>query len=160
MRKKKNVFLNLGIIFSFFILLFPSYFLLSPSYWRAFLHNPQIYLLSFIFFLLPIPILLQNPKTNNPFFCLPFTCSFILASLSMTLNQFLINYLLFLGLIGTCFGLLRTKKPFILLEIQLYLTTFFIDFFEVKLFWRTVTIIVCYNFIPFTFLISLIFQGS
>merc|ERR1712137_878088 len=108
----------MGIIFSFFILLFPSYFLLSPSYWRAFLQNPQVYLLSFIFFLLPIPILLQNPKTNNPFFCLPFTCSFILSSLSMTLNQFLINYLLFLGFIGTCFGLLRTKKPFILLEIQ------------------------------------------
>jgi hypothetical protein len=77
----------------------------------------------------------------------------------MNLDYFLRNYLLSIGFIITVFGLLRTKRPFILLEIQLYLTTFFMDFFEVKLFWRTLLIILCYTFIPFALLISIRFLG-
>lgn len=107
--------------------------------------------------MLPIPIFIGNLKYNNPFFYLPFTCSFLLTSLSLNLDHFLRNYLLLIGFIITIFGLLRTKRPFILLEIQLYVTTFFMDFFEVKLFWRTLLIIICYNFIPFALLISISF---
>ena len=155
MSSQKMIFSYLGVLFYFFIIIFPSYFLISPVYWSSFVQNPKYYLLTFILFLLPIPFLLKNPRLNNPFFCLPFSCSFIVASISLNFAVFLKNYLLFIGLIATLFGLFRTKRPFILLEIQLYLTSFFIDFFEVKNFWRTLMIVICYNYIPFSFIISL-----
>lgn len=157
MGTKNKISRTLILFFYFFIILFPSYFLVSPTYWMAFKNNPSFYLLSFIFFLLPIPICIRNPKLNNPFFLLPFSISFVLTTVSFNIETFLRNYLLFLGLIATFFGLLRTKRPFIFLEIQLYLTNFFIDFFEVKNFWRTVIILVCYNFIPFGIFISITF---
>lgn len=115
--------------------------------------------MTIILFLLPIPILVRNVKYNNPFFYLPLTSSFLVTSLSLNLDHFFRNYLLFIGFIITIFGLFRTKRPFILLEIQLYITTFFMDFFEVKFFWRTLLIIICYNFIPFALLISISFLG-
>ena len=159
MSAQKTIFSYLGVLFYFFIIIFPCYLLISPGYWTSFVQNPKYYLLTFISFLLPIPFLLKNPRLNNPFFCLPFSCSFIVASLSLNFTDFLKNYLLLIGVIVTLFGLFRTKRPFILLEIQLYLTSFFIDFFEVKNFWRTLMIIICYNFIPFSFIISLKFPG-
>ena len=156
---QKRIFSYLGVLFYFLIILFPSYFLISPGYWSSFVQNPNYYLLTFILFLLPIPFLLKNPKLNNPFFFLPFSCSFIVASISLNFAVFLQNYALFIGFIATLFGLFRTKRPFILLEIQLYLTSFFIDFFEVNNFWRTLMIVTCYNFIPFSLVISLKFPG-
>ena len=159
MSAQKTIFSYLGVLFYFFIIIFPCYLLISPGYWTSFVQNPKYYLLTFIIFLLPIPFLLKNPRLNNPFFCLPFSCSFLVASLSLNFTDFFKNYLLLIGFIVTLFGLFRTKRPFILLEIQLYLTSFFIDFFEVKNFWRTLMIIICYNFIPFSFIISLKFSG-
>ena len=137
----------------------PSYVLISPAYWKEVIQNPIFFITALLVFLLPIIKFIGNPKYNNPFFYLPFTCSFLLTSLSLNLDNFLRNYLLFIGLIMTIFGVLRTKRPFILLEISLYLTTFFMDFFEVKLFWRTLLIFICYNFIPFAFFISITFPG-
>lgn len=157
MNTKNKIPRILLILFSFFIILFPCYFLISPQYWLAFQQNPKFYLGGLICFLLPIPLLMRNPQFNNPFFFLPFSCSFILVNLSLTVDNFLRNYLLFFGLITTLFGLLRTKRPFIFLEIQLYLTNIFIDFFEVRFFWRTIILLFCYNFIPFTLFISINF---
>lgn len=153
----KKVFRPISVLFFILIVLFPSFVLISPAYWKIVTQNPTFFLATIILFLLPIPIFISNLKYNNPFFYLPFTCSFLFTSLSLNLDHFLRNYLLLIGFIITIFGLLRTKRPFILLEIQLYLTTFFIDFFEVKFFWRTLLIILCYNFIPFALLISIRF---
>jgi hypothetical protein len=155
MHSKKR-FCQISVFFFFLIVLFPSYVLISPAYWKTVTQNPTFFLATIIIFLLPIPIFIRNLKYNNPFFYLPFTCSFLLTNLSLNLDHFLRNYLLLIGFIITIFGLLRTKRPFIFLEIQLYLTTFFIDFFEVKFFWRTLLIILCYNFIDFNKIFRLV----
>lgn len=162
MRKTKTISSFLSYLFFCFIILSPSFVLLSSTYWKAIIQNSPFFIIIAIatLFLFPILIFIGNPKYNNPFFYLPFTCSFVFTSFSLNFDffTFLRNYLLIIGLILTILGLFRTKRPFILLEIQLYLTTFFMDFFEVKLFWRTLVIVLCYNLIPFALFFSLLYR--
>ena len=153
--KKKQLFLFSNFLLIVFIGFFPLIILLSPIYWQNTAQAPLYYLGSIVFFGFPIVILLSQPVLRNPFFILPFTCSFIIASLSQTYGNFVQNYWLYTGFIATLFGVLRTRPPFVLLELELYLTSYFIDFFEVHKFWRIIILIICPVFIPILWVLSI-----
>lgn len=153
--KKKQLFLFSNFLLIVFIGFFPLIILLSPIYWQNTVQAPLYYLGSIFFFCFPMVILLSQPVLRNPFFILPFTCSFIIASLSQTYGNFAKNYLLYIGFIATLFGVLRTRPPFVLLELELYLTSYFIDFFEVRRFWRIIILIICPLFIPILWALSI-----
>lgn len=155
MIKKKSFFRRFSNILFFLVIVgMPIYILLSPSYWVAFSRSPQFYFLSFITCLLPAILIAIKPVLRNPFFLIPFTCSFIIASLSHYYVFFLLNYLICIGLVACLFGLFRTRPPFILLEIELYLTSYFMDFFEVHRFWRLIILAICPLFFPLVWFIS------
>ena len=155
MIKKKSFFRSFSnILFFIGIIGIPICIFISPSYWVRFSNSPQFYISSLIIYLIPAISIGTKPVLRNPFFLVPFTCSFIIASLSRHYCFFLSNYLIFIGLIACLFGLFRTRPPFILLEIELYLTTYFMDFFEVHRFWRFVILLICPLFLPLIWFIS------
>ena len=158
MIKKKSFFRRFSNILFFIIIVgVPIYVLISPSYWVGFSKSPQFYILSLITCIIPTILIATKPVLRNPFFLIPFTCSFVIASISHYYEFFLSNYLIFIGLIACLFGLFRTRPPFILLEIELYLTTYFMDFFEVHRFWRLVILLICPLFLPLIWYISTYF---
>ena len=156
---KKKIFFRSFSNILFFIVIFvaPIYVLISPSYWDSFWKSPLFYSISFIACIIPVTVFTIKPIFRNPFFLIPFTCSFVIASISHYYEFFLPNYLIFIGLVACLFGLFRTRPPFILLEIELYLTTYFMDFFEVHRFWRFVILVICPLFLPFIWIISTYF---
>ena len=153
-QKKKLLSIFSNILFFLFIFFIPFCILISPFYWNAFFQSPIFYGFSVLLYLIPVGFINHKPILKNPFFLLPFTCSFIIASLSLHYDLFCKNNILFFGCIASLFGLFRTRPPFILLEIELYLTSYFMDFFEVHKFWRILILFICPLFIPLLWFIS------
>lgn len=149
-----SVALPLDVKFFLFAIVTPLISLFSPQYLNGLFQFSTFHVLSLVACLLPILYLVLNPVLLNPFFVLPFTCSFLVASWSHTGPAFIKNYILYLGYVITVFGVYRTRPPWRYIELRLYLTKFFTTYFEVRGFWRVVVIIICYVFLPFLWFIS------
>nr|YP_010455874.1 ribosomal protein L22 [Tetraselmis marina]UUA64550.1 ribosomal protein L22 [Tetraselmis marina] len=134
---------GLAAIFLILIVLIPILIVFSSNYWKHFLLAPKLYLSSLIFFLCPFCIILIKPIWRCPFFVAPFSISFIIASLTITYSEFLINYWFYLGFILTVFAYRRTIPPWRSIELNLHRTDYFMDYFEVQRFWRIVVILSC-----------------
>lgn len=153
--KKTNHTFNAVLVL--FLIWPPVAVLLSPSYWNIVFEFPQFQLVALACFIIPVRAIWARKILRNPFFFLPFTCSFVLAAVSKTYPIFLQNYIIFFGFVALIFGLIRTRPPFILLEVKLYMTGIFTTFFEVHNYWRIIVLAMYPFVIPFLWFISVYF---
>lgn len=133
------------------ILVMPVIVLILPNYWQNFFLAPKFYFSTIVFFFLPICTILARPIWRNPFFLAPFSISFVLSSQITHYLTFLFIYWFFIGSILTLFAFRRTKPPYRSLELQLYLTSYFIDYFEVRYYWRIIILLLGPILIPGAF---------
>lgn len=133
------------------ILVLPFLVFLLPNYWSNFFLAPKFYFSAIVFFFIPICIILARPIWKNPFFLAPFSISFVLSSQITHYITFLIVYWFFIGSVLALLAYRRTRPPYRSLELNLYLTSYFIDYFEVRYFWRTVVLLLAPILIPSAF---------
>lgn len=144
---------------SFVLILFgPILVFFFPQYWTNFILSPKFYLSSFLFFFIPFCLILSKPFLRNPFFLAPFSISFILSTITSEYEDFIRYYCFFFSFITTLFAIYRTRPPYRAIERRFYKTNYFIDYFEVRYFWRIVIIIILLLFLPFLYFHPFFFQ--
>ena len=132
----------------FLIIILPICIFVSPFYWQGLNNAPIFYLGCFYCFVTPILVIASNKSWRNPFFLVPFTCSFVIASLSQNYEVFTKNMFLFMGFSAIYFGLSRTRPPWIGLELRLYFTKVWTTFFEIHNYWRICVLLTCWLYFP------------
>jgi hypothetical protein len=145
--------LKYGLLIALLILPFQCFF--SLIYWKNFFLSPILYSFSLVFILGPLLLIVFNDNWRNPFFVLPFYVSFVFSISTPVYFIFLRKLLCFLGIAGVLLCLNRYKRPWTLLEVELYDTDFFTDFFEVNKFWRFSVLVIIALFLPLLWLCSI-----
>ena len=132
----------------FFIVILPICVFVSPSYWQGLNNAPIFYLGCFYCFVTPILVIASNKSWRNPFFLVPFTCSFIIASLGQNYEIFTKNMLLFIGFSAVFFGLSRTPPSWVGTELRLNATGVWTSFFEIRNYWRICVVLFSWVYLP------------
>ena len=136
------------------ILTLPMLVFFLPNYWQNFDIAPRFYFSSLVLFFIPICIILTRRIWRCPFFLAPFSVSFVLSSQITNYLTFLFIYWFFLGSVLTILAIRRTDPPYRDLELKLFLTTYFIDYFEVRNFWRVVVLLAAPIGVPSIFFLG------
>lgn len=147
--EKVGIFIKFIVLLS--ILVLPFFVFLLPNYWQNFLVAPKLYSSAIVFFFIPICIILARPIWKCPFFLAPFSISFVLSSQTTDYLTFLFIYWFYIGSVLTAFAPARTIPPYRSLELKLFLTDYFIDYFEVRYYWRTIILLLAPVFVPSAF---------